>query len=215
MRMTGSLDRWEEKVAAPAFRNRRGAQYDRGVAQFLAHYGRGMANFSHWLRRIGQKTESMTNPFPPLDERDRAILRLLQEDGRLANAELAQRINLSPSACLRRVKLLEERGLISRYVMLLDEKAAGLSGTAFVLVTLDQQSRAALDAFELAIQKHPEVTECCLLAGAADYMVRVAYADSADFERIHTEILTQLPGVVRVQSTLALRTVKRTTALPV
>ena len=152
---------------------------------------------------------------PAIDDRDRAILRLLQEDGRLTNMEMAQRINLSPSACLRRVKLLEERGLIARYVMLLDEKAAGLPGTAFVLVTLDQQGRAALDAFETAIQKHPEVTECCLLAGTADYMVRVAYADSADFERIHTEILTQLPGVVRVQSTLALRTVKKTTALPV
>lgn len=152
---------------------------------------------------------------PALDDRDRAILRLLQQDGRLTNMELAQQINLSPSACLRRVKLLEDRGLISRYVMLLDEKAAGLPGTAFVLVTLDQQGRAALDAFETEIQRHPEVTECCLLAGTADYMVRVAYADSADFERIHTEILTQLPGVVRVQSTLALRTVKKTTALPV
>ncbi|QDH68964.1 Lrp/AsnC family transcriptional regulator [Marilutibacter alkalisoli] len=152
---------------------------------------------------------------PDIDERDRAILRLLQEDGRLTNIELSQRINLSPSACLRRVKLLEERGLIARYVMLLDEEQAGLPGTAFVLVTLDQQGRAALDAFEDEIQQHPEVTECCLLAGTADYMVRVAYADAADFERIHTEILTQLPGVVRVQSTLALRTVKKTTALPV
>lgn len=157
----------------------------------------------------------MPNPGMPLDERDRSILQWLQEDGRLTNVELAQRINLSPSACLRRVKLLEERGLISRYVMLLDEKAVGLSGTAFVLVTLDQQGRAALDAFEAAIQHHPEVTECCLLAGGADYMVRVAYADSADFERIHTDILTQLPGVVRVHSTLALRTVKKTSALPV
>ena len=152
---------------------------------------------------------------PPLDDRDRAILRLLQVDGRLTNLELAQRINLSPSACLRRVKLLEESGLIARYVMLLDEKLAGLPGTAFVLVTLDQQGRAALDRFERAIHRHPEVTECCLLAGTADYMVRVAYADSADFERIHTGILTQLPGVARVQSTLALRTVKKTTALPV
>ena len=151
---------------------------------------------------------------PLLDDRDRAILRLLQQDGRLSNLELAQRINLSPSACLRRVKLLEECGLIARYVMLLDEKLAGLPGTAFVLVTLDQQGRAALDAFEAAVQRHPEVSECCLLAGAADYMVRVVYADAADFERIHTEILTQLPGVVRVQSPLALRTVKKTTALP-
>lgn len=150
-----------------------------------------------------------------LDDRDRAILRLLQQDGRLTNLELAQQINLSPSACLRRVKLLEECGLISRYVMLVDEKAAGLPGTAFVLITLDQQGRAALDSFEAAIHDHPEVMECCLLAGVADYMVRVAYADSADFERIHTEILTQLPGVVRVQSTLALRTVKKTTMLPV
>lgn len=150
-----------------------------------------------------------------LDERDRAILRLLQDDGRLSNLELAQRINLSPSACLRRVKLLEDSGLVARYVMLLDEDQAGLPGTAFVLVTLDQQGRGALDAFESAIHDHPEVTECCLLAGTADYMVRVVYADAADFERIHTEILTQLPGVTRVQTTLALRTVKRTTALPV
>ena len=157
----------------------------------------------------------MREPHPPLDDRDRAILRLLQQDGRLTNVELAERVNLSPSACLRRVKLLEERGLIARYVMLLDPQAAGLPGVAYVLLTLDQQGRAALDAFEAAVQRHPEVSECCLLAGAADYMVRVVYADAADFERIHTEILTQLPGVVRVQSTLALRTVKRTTALPV
>ena len=157
----------------------------------------------------------MRQPDSSLDIRDRAILRLLQEDGRLTNVDLAERVNLSPSACLRRVKLLEERGLIARYVMLLDERAAGLPGVAFVLVTLDQQGRGALETFEAAIQHHPEVTECCLLAGAADYMVRVAYADAADFERIHTEILTQLPGVVRVQSTLALRSVKKTTALPV
>lgn len=150
-----------------------------------------------------------------LDRRDRAILNLLQADGRLSNVELADKVNLSPSACLRRVKLLEERGLIARYVMLLDEKAAGLPGVAFVLVTLDQQGRGALDRFEAAIEHHPEVTECCLLAGAADYMVRVAYADAADFERIHTQILTQLPGVVRVQSTLVLRSVKKTTALPI
>lgn len=150
-----------------------------------------------------------------LDDRDRMILRLLQREGRLSNVELAERVALSPSACLRRVKLLEEGGLIARYVMLLDEKAAGLPGVAFVLATLDQQGRAALDRFEAAVSRHPEIMECYLLAGTADYMIRVAYADSADFERIHTEILTQLPGVVRVQSTLALRTVKKTTALPV
>jgi Lrp/AsnC family transcriptional regulator, leucine-responsive regulatory protein len=150
-----------------------------------------------------------------MDDRDRAILRLLQEDGRLTNAELAERVNLSPSACLRRVKMLEEEGFIARYAALLNEQSVGLAGVAFVLVTLDQQGRAALDRFEAAVCRHPEILECYLLAGAADYQVRVAYADAADFERIHTAILTQLPGVVRVQSTLALRTVKRTTALPV
>ncbi len=153
---------------------------------------------------------------PPIeiDTIDRAIIRELMRDGRLTNAELANRVNLSPSACLRRVKLMEEAGLISGYVMLLDPVLAGMRGVAFVLVTLDQQGRAALDRFEAAAARFPEVLECYLLAGSADYMIRVAYRDSVDFERIHTDILTQLPGVARLQSTLALRTVKKTTALP-
>jgi Lrp/AsnC family transcriptional regulator, leucine-responsive regulatory protein len=150
-----------------------------------------------------------------LDARDRAILTLLQKDGRITNADLADKVNLSASACLRRVKLLEESGLVKGTVMLLDEAAAGLSGTAFVLVTLDQQGRQSLDAFEAAVARHPEILECYLLAGTADYLLRVVFADTADFERIHRNALTTLPGVVRVQSTLALRTVKRTTVLPV
>ncbi len=149
------------------------------------------------------------------DDRDRAILRALQHDGRLTNADLAAKVNLSPSACLRRVRALEDRGMIAGYAALLDERALGLPGVAFVLVTLDQQGRAALDRFEAEVGRHPEILECYLLAGAADYLVRVAYADASDFERIHTATLTQLPGVVRVQSTLALRTVKKTTVLPV
>jgi DNA-binding Lrp family transcriptional regulator len=151
----------------------------------------------------------------PIDDRDKAILRLLQGDGRLTNAELADKVSLSASACLRRVRALEEGGYIARYAAVLDEAALGLPGVAFILVTLDQQGRTALDRFEGAVGRHPEVLECYLLAGAADYMVRVAYADAADFERIHTTILTQLPGVVRLQSTLALRKVKKTMALPV
>jgi DNA-binding Lrp family transcriptional regulator len=98
--------------------------------------------------------------------------------------------------------------------MLLDPEAAGLSGAAFVSVTLDQQGRATLDRFEQDVRRHPEIIECYLLAGASDYLLRVAFRDARDFERIHTEILTRLPGVSRVQSTLALRTVKKTTALP-
>jgi DNA-binding Lrp family transcriptional regulator len=149
-----------------------------------------------------------------IDDRDCAILSLLQTDGRLTNSDLAERVNLSPSACLRRVRLLESEGLISSYAALLNEKAVGLPRVAFVQVTLDQQGRASLDRFEAAVRRHPEILECYLLAGAADYLLRVAYADSADFERIHSATITQLPGVVRVQSTLALRTFKKTTALP-
>jgi Lrp/AsnC family transcriptional regulator, leucine-responsive regulatory protein len=150
-----------------------------------------------------------------IDDRDRAILRALMQDGRLSNVDLAAKVNLSPSACLRRVKMLEDSGLIAGYVMLLDPIAAGLAGAAYVSVTLDQQGRATLDRFEEHVRRHPEIIECYLLAGSADYLLRVAFRDARDFERIHTDILTQLPGVSRVQSTLALRTVKKTTALPV
>jgi len=149
-----------------------------------------------------------------IDDRDRAILRELMRDGRLTNAELADRVHLSQSACLRRVRMLEESGLIAGYVMLLDPTAAGLPGAAFVSVTLDQQGRAALDRFESEVLRHPEIIECYLLAGPADYLLRVAFKDAHDFERIHTDVLTQLPGVSRVQSTMTLRTVKKTTALP-
>jgi DNA-binding Lrp family transcriptional regulator len=153
-------------------------------------------------------------PTEEIDDRDRAILRELMRDGRLTNAELAERVHLSPSACLRRVRALEESGLIAGYAMLLDPAAAGLPGAAFISVTLDQQGRAALDRFEAQVQRHAEIIECYLLAGAADYLLRVAYRDAHDFERIHTEIITRLPGVSRVQSTMTLRTVKKTTALP-
>jgi Lrp/AsnC family leucine-responsive transcriptional regulator len=149
-----------------------------------------------------------------LDSRDRTILRILQSDGRITNSDLAEKVHLSPSACLRRVRQLEESGLIRGYVMMLDEKIAGFPGTAFVFVTLDQQGRASLESFEQAVQGLPEILECHLLAGAHDYLMRVIYRDSADFERIHTDIITQLPGVTRVQSTLTLRTIKKTSALP-
>jgi DNA-binding Lrp family transcriptional regulator len=150
-----------------------------------------------------------------IDQQDRAILRELMRDGRLTNVELAERVNLSPSACLRRVRAMEEAGLIAGYVMLLNTKLANIAGVAFVSVTLRDQGRATLDRFETASQRHPEIAECYLIAGSADYLLRVAYRDAADFERIHTKVLTQLPGVLRVQSTLTLRTVKHTTALPV
>ena len=150
-----------------------------------------------------------------LDAIDRNILRLRRLDARMSNASLAAEVGLSPSACLRRVRQLEESGLIRGYAMMLDDKIAGFPGTAFVFVTLDQQGRASLESFEQAVQSLPEILECHLLAGAHDYLMRVIYRDSADFERIHTDIITQLPGVTRVQSTLTLRTIKKTSALPV
>jgi DNA-binding Lrp family transcriptional regulator len=150
-----------------------------------------------------------------LDDIDRAILREMMRDGRITNADLAERVHLSPSACLRRARALEESGVIDRYVALIDGDKAGLAGAAFVFVTLEQQGRAMLDAFERDVRRHAEITECYLLAGVADYLLRVVFRDSRDFERIHTDILTQLPGVSRVQSTLPLRTVKKTTELPI
>lgn len=157
---------------------------------------------------------SQTLQLSELDDRDRAILRELMRQGRLTNAELAERVNLSASACLRRVKLLEEAGFITGYAMLPDAARLGLPGVAYVQITLDQQGRASLDAFERAVTRHAEILECHLLAGAADYLVRVAFRDAAHFERIHTDVLTQLPGVSRLQSTMTLRTVKKTTELP-
>ncbi len=150
-----------------------------------------------------------------IDDLDRAILRELMRDGRMTNAELAERVHLSPSACLRRLRALEQRGIIAGYAMLLDTAKAGVAGAAFVFVTLEQQGRAMLDAFERDAKRHPEITECYLLAGTADYLLRIAFRDARDYERIHTEILTQMPGVSRVQSTLTLRTVKKTTVLPI
>jgi DNA-binding Lrp family transcriptional regulator len=149
------------------------------------------------------------------DQRDRAILRELMRNGRLTNAELAERVNLLPSACLRRVRAMEDSGLIAGFVMLLDTARANMPGVAFVSMKLKDQGRTTLDKFETAAQRYPEIVECHLIAGPADYILRVVYRDAADFERIHTRILTQLPCVSRVQSALTLRTVKRTTALPI
>ena len=150
-----------------------------------------------------------------LDARDRAILRALQQDGGLSNQDLAEQVNLSPSACHRRVRLLQESGLIAGTVTLLDPEACGKAGTAFVEVKLDRQNRTALDEFERVVANVPEIMECYLVAGESDYLMRIVYADVGDFEHIHTDCLTQLPGVVRVLTTFTLRTVKRTTELPI
>ena len=149
-----------------------------------------------------------------LDRFDRAILRALQRDGRISNVELAGLVNLSESACLRRVRALEAKGLIERYVALLNQKEAGLSGNVFVNIALNREEQSELAAFEKAVQALPEVMECYLMTGEFDYLLRVVVSDMADFERVHNESLTRLPGVARVNSSVAIRTVRKTTELP-
>jgi len=149
-----------------------------------------------------------------LDSIDFAILKELQADGRLSNIELAQRVHLSPSACLRRVKQLEESGVIAGYVALLNAKMVGQSGTSFTIINLATMSNALLEAFEDAVRESPEILDCYYVAGANDYLIRFAYRDAEDLERFHTEVLMRLPGVERSNSMLVLRTVKKTTALP-
>jgi len=148
------------------------------------------------------------------DKFDRDILTHLQRDGRITNVQLANAVNLSESACLRRVRALEEEGLIERYVALLNQKQAGLSGNVFVHIGLHREEQSELAAFEMAVQNIPEVMECYLMTGEFDYLLRVVISDMADFERLHNESLTRLPGVARVNSSVAIRTVWKTTGLP-
>jgi Lrp/AsnC family transcriptional regulator, leucine-responsive regulatory protein len=148
-----------------------------------------------------------------LDAIDRAVLTELQTDGRLTNLELAQRVHLSPSACLRRVKQLEDAGVIDRYVALLNPKAVGAPGTSYTIVNIESTSPAALDAFEKAVAAEPRILDCFYVAGVNDYLIRFVYRDAEDLEHFHTEVLGHLPGVTRSNSMLVLRTVKKTTAL--
>ncbi|MDE0154378.1 MAG: Lrp/AsnC family transcriptional regulator [Gammaproteobacteria bacterium] len=150
-----------------------------------------------------------------LDRTDRSILHELQLDGRISNVKLAERVNLSESACLRRVKLLEEVGVIGGYAMLISQAAVGLPGNVFVEIALNRQRREDQDAFEAALVQVPEVMECYLMSGEYDYLLRVVVADAADYERIHHEQLTSLPGVARVRSSFALRAVTKRTELPI
>jgi len=148
-----------------------------------------------------------------LDRIDRRILKELQEDGRMTNVDLADKVGISAPPCLRRVRALEESGLIEGYTAVLNQQKAGYPVNVFVNITLDRQAQAGLEAFETAARKIPEVMECYLMTGDFDYVIRVVVADLADFERLHQQ-LTRLPSVARVHSSFAVRTVTRATALP-
>ena len=150
-----------------------------------------------------------------LDATDRRILMVLQKEGRMTNADLSERVNLSPSACHRRVQRLEAEGFIADYVALLDARKLGRPTTVFVEITLASQADEVLDAFERGVKKIPDVLECHLMAGTADYILKVVAENTEDFARIHRQHLARLPGVAQMQSSFALRTVFKTTALPV
>lgn len=148
-----------------------------------------------------------------LDAIDVSILEALQSNGRLSNLELSQQVHLSPSACLRRVKQLEDAGVIAGYVALLNAKAVGAHGTSFTIVNLETLGGHALNNFEQAVRDEARILDCYYVAGSNDYLIRFAYRDAEDLERFHTDVLMRLPGVARSNSMLVLRTVKKTTAL--
>jgi Lrp/AsnC family transcriptional regulator, leucine-responsive regulatory protein len=149
-----------------------------------------------------------------LDATDWKILARLQEDARLSNVELAQAVHLSPSPCLNRVRNLEAGGIIKRYVTLLDPLEVGLTVSVFIQVTLERQVESALEVFERAIQARPEVMECYLMTGDADYLLRVVVSDVQALERFILDFLTRIPGVGNIRSSFALKQVKYQTALP-
>jgi len=149
-----------------------------------------------------------------LDAIDRRILGLLQEDGRISIADLAAKVGLSPSPCLRRVRLLEQAGVIARYVAVLDQQAVALPVSVFVSIKLESQREEALDRFGKAIQRWPEVLECYLMTGPRDYLLRVVVADLAAYERFLKQKLTRLSGIGSIESSFALEQVKYTNVLP-
>ncbi len=149
------------------------------------------------------------------DAHDKALLRRLQDDGRATNAELAEAAHLSESACFRRVKALENAGVITGYAATVDPRAVGLSLTVYVSITLSSQAQDLLAAFETAVAKAPEIIECHLMTGQADYIIRVVASDVDDLERLHASVLTRLPGVARINSSIALRTIVQRKALPI
>jgi len=151
---------------------------------------------------------------PELDETDRRILNLMQENGRISLADLAEKVGLSPSPCLRRVRLLEKAGVIARYAAVLDQRAVGLPVSVFISIKLEKQKQDALDKFSKTIARWPEVLECYLMTGPRDYWLRVVVPDLAAYERFLKQKLTRLEGIASIESSFALEQVKYSNVLP-
>ena len=153
-------------------------------------------------------------PIFKLDRIDYGILHYLQNDGRIANTELAEKIGLSPSPCLRRVKALEQQGVIRRYVAIVDPNAVGFGISAFVNVSLNTQEKPALDAFQSQIVTYPEVMECYLMTGTSDYLLRVVLPDLESYERFLMEKLTKISVIANIQTSFAPKPLVQRTELP-
>ena len=154
-------------------------------------------------------------PKRPLDDIDRKILVELQADGRMSLNDLAAKVGLSPSPCLRRVRMLERDGVISRYVAVLDQRAVGLPVSVFVSIKLEKQREESLDRFAKAVERWPEVLECYLMTGSRDYWLRVVVPDLDAYERFVKQKLTRVEGIASIELSFALEQVKYTNVLPV
>ncbi|HQR72033.1 MAG TPA: Lrp/AsnC family transcriptional regulator [Burkholderiaceae bacterium] len=153
-------------------------------------------------------------PALPLDRTDVRILEVLQNEGRLSNQEVAERVSLSPSPCLRRIKRLEEQGVIRGYVALVDAERVGLGLLAYVSVKLEKRGKMPMEEFRARVQGWPEVLSCYAMTGEMDYLLHVQVEDLQHFSRFVMDRLLRQPGVVDVKSSFALECIKDTTALP-
>ena len=150
-----------------------------------------------------------------LDNIDRRILRMLQRDGRLQNIELAEKIGLSPSPCLRRVKMLEEAGVIERYVAVLDASKIGVGLTFFARVWLRGQDSETVDQFVEEVKRLPQVVECHLMAGDCDFLLRIVAADIDAYRRFQVDHLTRIKAVQSVKTEIPMQKIKLTSELPI
>lgn len=144
---------------------------------------------------------------PSLDTLDRQIVNQLRHDGRISNVDLAAKVGLSPSACLRRVRMLEEQGTIRGYAAIVEGPDTGTGIVVIVQITLERQTEQFLNRFEAAVRKHPEIRECYLMTGIADYLIQVEADSAGAYEAVHKDVLSRLPGVARIQSSFTIRRV--------
>ncbi|ACK50588.1 transcriptional regulator, AsnC family [Methylocella silvestris BL2] len=149
-----------------------------------------------------------------IDEIDRKIIGAVQDDGRITTQELAERVGLSPSPCARRVRLLEQSGVIKKYAAIIDQTKVGLPISAFASVKLERQREGDLDRFAKAVERWPEVVDCYLMTGQRDYLLRIVARDLESYERFLKDKLTRLDGVASIETSFALGQVKRSEALP-